>query len=463
MDEPRAIDLLIEGGVVVTVDADRRVIADGAVAVDGGRIVDVGKAAELAPRFSPANRTSARDQIVMPGLVDAHVHITAEHLCRGLALDDAGHRWMFDYALPLYGAITPEEEYAGARLACLEMLRNGTTSFHEGGTARDVEASARAVEEAGLAGTLTPWTWDLPQEPTALNLSREVALERTEAAIGRFHGAADGRLRIAASCINPVLCSAGLLGDLKALADDKGVTFTFHHASSIEPVEAFVAAEGRRPLLAFADLGILDENVLATHMVHLDDDELAVFAASGASIAHCPQTALRLAYGAATHGRFPELIAAGVTIGLGTDGVMSSDNQDLFKAMQIAAGLYKDARSDPTLLPAEKVVEMATIDAARAIGLEAEVGSLEIGKRADLILLDRQTPELTPLLDVANALVYATDGRNVASVMVAGRLLMDRRQVLTLDADALYAEVREMAPRLMERAGLGRRARWPIL
>jgi len=463
MKEPQAIDLLIEDGVVVTVDAARRVIADGAVAIHDGSIVAVGKTADLAPLYRPAKRLHASNHLVIPGLIDAHVHITAEHLARGLALDDAGHRWMFDYALPLYAAITAEEEYAGARLACLEMLRNGTTCFQEGGTARSVASSARAVEEAGLRGTLSPWTWDRPQDPAGLAMTTDQAIARTEDAVRLFHGAAGGRLRIAASCVNPVLCSTDLLHGLKALVDAEGIGFTFHHASSLEPVAAYVAEHGRRPLLDFADLGILGPGVLATHMVHLDDDELAELARSGAAVAHCPQTALRLAYGAAKQGRFPDMISAGVTVALGTDGVMSSDNQDLFKAMQIAAGLFKDARLDAALMPAEKVVEMATIDAARALGLNHTLGSIEVGKCADLVLLDRRAPELTPLLDVANALVYATDGRNVATVIVDGRIIVEDGTVLTIDADSLYAEAARMTPDLIERAGLEPRPRWPIV
>jgi cytosine/adenosine deaminase-related metal-dependent hydrolase len=157
------------------------------------------------------------------------------------------------------------------------------------------------------------------------------------------------------------------------------------------------------------------------------------------------------------------MLAAGVTVALGTDGVNSSDNQDLLKAMQLAAGLFKDARQDATLVPAEKAIEMATIDAARTLGLEREIGSLEAGKQADLVLLSRRAPELTPLLDVANALVYATDGRNVDTVIVGGRVLMEGRRVLTIDEDALYARVRRLAPPLIARAGLHARPRWPVI
>jgi len=462
MNEPRAVALLLSGGVVVTVDAERRVLANGAVAIDAGRIVAVGPSAEIERACRPAQRIDASRHIIMPGLVDAHVHITAETLTRGLALDDAGHRWMFDYALPLYAAVTPEEEYAGARLACLEMLRNGTTTFAEGGTARELGAAARAVAEAGLRGILSPWTWDLMAEPAALAFSTDEAVRRSVEALRSHHGSAGGRVRVATSCINPALCSAELLRELKTLADRHATTFTFHHASSLEPVDAYVAKHGRRPFLDFGELGILGPNVRATHMVHLDDDELRILAESGTTVAHCPQTALRLAYGAARHGRFPEMLDAGVVVGLGTDGVNSSDNQDLFKAMALAAGLFKDGRRDPSLMPAEKVVEMATIDGARALGLEAEIDSLEPGKRADLILIDRRAPELTPLIDVANALVYATDGRNVSTVIVGGEVIMREREVLTIEAEPLYAEIEAMAPKLIARAGLTPRPRWPI-
>jgi 5-methylthioadenosine/S-adenosylhomocysteine deaminase len=461
-DAPVAVDVVVAHGLVVTVDAVRRVLADGAVAMKDGRIVEVGKAPDVLARYRAARTIDASDFVVMPGLVDGHVHITAEHLTRGVAPDDAGHRWTMEWAVPLYAAVTPEEEHAGALLSCLEMIRNGTTSFGEGGTCRDMAAVAEAVGQAGVRGTLGLWTWDRVPEPAILHQPADRAVARTAEAIGRFHGTADGRVRVAAACIHPMSCSAELLAGLRDLATARGVTFAYHHASFPQPVDQYVAARGRRPLLDFADLGLLTRNVRATHMVHLDDDELRVLGASEATVVHCPQTALRLGYGATAVGRFPEMLAAGVTVALGTDGVNSSDNQDLFKAMQLAAGLFKDVRQDATLVPAEKAIEMATIDAARTLGLEREIGSLEAGKQADVVLLSRRAPELTPLVDVANALVYATDGRNVDTVIVGGRVLMEGRRVLTIDEDALYARVRQLAPRLIARAGLRPRPRWPV-
>lgn len=462
MAEPVAVDLLVSGGLVVTVDAERRVLADGAVAVDGGRIVEVGKAATLEARYAPARTIEAGGFIVMPGLVDTHVHITAEHLARGLAPDDSGPRWMTDWALPLYAAVTPEEEHVGALLSCLEMIGNGTTAFGEGGTAQDVSASAAAVEQAGLRGVLSPWTWDKPPMPGVLEQSADEALARNADAIDRFHGTAGGRITVATSCVIPALCTPYLRRALKDLADERGVTYAFHHASTRQQIERYVAEHGSRPIVDYAEEGILGPNVRATHMVHIDADELACVVASGMSVAHCPQTVLRLGYGASVLGRFPEMIAAGVRVTLGTDGVNSSDNQDMFKAMQIAAGLFKDAREDASLIPAEHAIEMATIIGAQALGLEGEIGSLETGKRADMILIDRRAPELNPLIDVANALVYASDGRNVDTVIVEGETIMEGGDVLTIDAEALYAQVNALSPKLIERAGLTPKPRWPM-
>ena len=452
--EPAAIDLFVAGGVLVTMDAARRVLLDGAVAVRGGRIVEVGPTADLRSHYRATRTIDARELVIMPGLVDAHVHVSVEHLARSLPPDDAGGRWMMEWAAPLYAAVTPDEERLAALLACHELIRSGTTTFGEGNTIRDMAAVVDAVDRAGLRAILGVWTWDRPAEPVALRQTVDQALARSAEAISRWHGAAGGRIGVAASCIHPVLCSPELLRGLRALASDRGVGLAYHHASSRQPVDQYVATHGRRPLLDFADLGILGPDVRTVHMVHLDEAELDVLVESGASVAHCPQTGLRLGYGIAAVGRFPEMLARGVRVGVGTDGVMCADSLDLFRAMRLAAGLFKDARQDPTLVSAGTALELGTIASARALGLGHEVGSLEAGKAADLILLDRRTPELTPLLNVANALVYGADGHTVDTVIAGGRVLMEGRRVLTIDVEPLYAEAARVAPRLIARAGL---------
>jgi len=456
------VDLLIKDGLIVTVDAQRRVISSGAVAIAEGRIVDVGKTDEIARRYSADEVLDATDFIVLPGLIDSHVHISAEHLTRGIVTDDAGPEWLGKWGLPLYAALTPEDEYLGAKLSCLEMIRNGTTTFGEGGTVRDMAATVQAIDEARLRAVLAPWISDSSSGSLLLSLETESALALTEDLIVKFNGAAGGRVQMAASFVTASACSHELLQGLMEIADRNGVTFHYHHGSTRESVEAYVSRHGRRPLLDFADLGVLAPNVRTTHMVHLNDDEVQVLAESGASVAHCPQTALKLGYGATAVGKFPEMLAAGVPVTLGTDGANTSDNLDLFKVMQLAAGLFKDARENASLIPAESALEMATIRGAHALGLEDELGSLDTGKRADLILISRHAPEFNPLIDVVNALVYGSDGRNVDTVIVDGKVIMQAKEVLTLDAEKLYAEVAKASPKLIARAGLKPQPRWPI-
>jgi len=458
----KKIDLLIQDGYIVTMDSKRCIFKNGSVAISKGLIVDVGKTHDLASRYVPKRTINSKNFVVLPGLVDAHVHIGAEHLARSLAPDNAGPRWLSDWAAPLYAAMTPDEEHLGGQLSCLEMIRNGTTTFGEGGSVRNMEAAVAAVDTAGIRAVLAPWTWNLVRDPIELQDTTEGALNRTKKLIKRYHETSSGRIQMAVSCISPNVCSDDLLVGLMEIATSHALTFHFHHGmrSSIEDYES---QQSKRPLLRFAELGILAPHVRMTHMVHLDDQEIGVLISSGASIAHCPQTGLRLAYGITTSGKFPELIKAGVRVALGTDGVNSSDNQDLFKAMQLAAGLFKDAREDSAIMPAETALEMATIVGAQTLGLEENIGSLEVGKQADLILLDRKCPELSPLLNVTNALVYGCDGRTVHTTIVGGQIIMENREVLTLNADNLYSEVQEIAPNIVRRAGLAPQPRWPVL
>jgi cytosine/adenosine deaminase-related metal-dependent hydrolase len=458
----REIDLLVEDGYIVTMDSKRRILKNGAVAIDKGLIVDVGKSHNLESRYVPKRTINGQNFIVLPGLVDSHVHIGAEHLARSLAPDNAGPRWLSDWALPLYAAMTADEEHIGGQLSCLEMIRNGTTTFGEGGSVRNMEAAVAAVNTAGIRAVLAPWTWDLVRDPIELRNTTETALNRTKRFIKRYHETSSGRIQMAVSCISPNVCSDELLVKLMEIATSHALTFHFHHGSRRRN-GVNEGPHGKRPLLKFAELDILAPHVRMTHMVHLDDQEIAVLISSGASVTHCPQTGLRLAYGMTTSGKFPELIEAGVRVALGTDGVNSSDNQDLFKAMQLAAGLFKDAHENSAIMPAETVLEMATIVGAQTLGLEKNIGSLEVGKHADLILLDRKCPELCPLLNVATALVYGCDGRTVHTSIVGGKIIMENREVLTLNAGKLYTEVEKIALSLVKRAGLKAQTRWPVL
>jgi 5-methylthioadenosine/S-adenosylhomocysteine deaminase len=216
------------------------------------------------------------------------------------------------------------------------------------------------------------------------------------------------------------------------------------------------------PIEHLRDIGLLGPRLRLVHMNHLDEREIELLAVSDTRVVHCPGTAFRLAYGASTHGRFPELLERGVTVGLGTDGANAGDQLDLSRAIYLAAGLFKDSRQDSTCIPAETALEMATLHGARSIAAEADIGSLEPGKKADVVLLDRERPEMVPLVNVANSLVYATDGRSVHTVLVDGRIVVDAGRVTTFDEAEVFAEAERMSARLIARSGLPLRRGWLV-
>ena len=456
------VDLLVRNGYVVTVDRDRRIIKNASIAVSNGNIVAVGKSADIDESYEATRYIDASEAIVIPGLVDAHVHAGAEHVARSAVPDDTRETWLTEWAVPLYAAMTPDEEFVGAQLACYEMMLNGTTTFCEGGSVVHMDAVYSAVSASGMRATLGPWLWDQVEVPERFKRSTQQALRHIEATFDRFHQKDGSLVRIAASCVNPAVCSEELLRGLFMIAQEHESVFEFHHGSRWEPVVEFERKTGKRPIEALDAIGVIGRQTHAAHMVHLDDNEIAILAEKGASVAYCPQAALRCGYGLSRRGRMPELQRAGVDVALGSDGVNSSDNQDLFKVMQIAAGLFKDARENTSIFPAESVLEMATIRGARALGLEDVTGSLEVGKSADIVLLDRRCPELTPLIDVANAIVYGCDGRRVRTVICRGNVLVEGGRVQVGDLDEALDTAEKVGDSLFRRAGLKPSGRWPV-
>ena len=249
----------------------------------------------------------------------------------------------------------------------------------------------------------------------------------------------------------------------KAAADAArrhGTGLNFHMSPAAMDPEGFMAQFAQRPVEHLASIGVLGDNAVLVHCVHVDDNEIALLARHRCSVAHCPTTALKVSYGVTQIGRMPEMKAAGINLTIGTDGNNASNYSDMMRATYLVAGLFKDARRDPAMFPAEVAYEMATLGGARALLAEDEIGSIEAGKRADLVLHDRNRPEWTPLLNVANQLVWAADGRGVHTVLVDGRVVVDAYRLTTIDEDRLYETAQERAEALVARTGLPDRSKW---
>ncbi len=451
--------ILIEHATVVTVDRERRILRDGSVLVDGRDIVQVGPAAEVRPPRPPARVIDGRRRLVLPGFVDTHVHLS-EHLNRGLLLDDIPvDRYLPDWLIPLYSVMTPEEERASALLACVEMIRTGTTTFCEAGTLFDVAAVADGVEQIGMRAILGRWTWDLAGGPGRMKQTTAGALAACEAMLDALHDRAGGRIAAWPLLLGFGTCSPALIRGAKALADRYHVGWGMMHFAS-HPARK---TRDTMPLAELDALGALAPNAKLAHMVYVDDADIRLLAARGVKVAHCPTAGLKHTKGLAVHGRFPEMLDAGVCVSLGGDSGNGSNHFDMLRLMYLAATIYKDARLDVGVMPPERVLEMATIRGAESLLLEREIGSLEPGKRADLVVYDLDTPEWRPLLNPVNNLVYAATGASVRTVMIDGRIVLDEGRFTTIDERALYERVEILAREQIARAGLSVESKWPVI
>ena len=460
--EREPIDLLVTGWYVVTMNADRDIIRNGAVAVRGNEIVAVGKTADLETRYAPARQIGGDRFVVTPGLINTHIHITGEPLTRGYVPDDTPFAEnVFEWLCPLYAVFGAEEERVSGQLAAVEMLRSGTTSFLEAGTIRFLDEVIDGLVEVGIRARVGQWVWDLPPEPSVYRQSTDAAIAHLERQLTDHRSHADGRISAWSTLVGHTTCSDPLWKAAKALADERGVGMSFHMSPAQLDPDGFIAEFGQRPMVHLAEIGVLDRNVAMTHCVRIDDTELAVMVASGVNVAHCPTTALKVSYGITQVGKFPEMVQQGMNVSIGTDGNNASNYSDLMRATYLVAGLFKDARTDPQMFPAEKAFEMATLGGARTLLAEDTLGSLEPGKRADLVLHDTDRPEWRPLLNVMNQLVWSADGRGVHTVLVDCQVVVEDYHCTTVDEERLWAEAQRMGEAITARSGLPDKSKYP--
>jgi 5-methylthioadenosine/S-adenosylhomocysteine deaminase len=449
--------LKVEGAqYAITVDEHRRVIADAAVVVGrDGRISHVGKAAELA-HVSAERTIDAAGGVLTPAFVNGHMHISYAHAVRGLFPDDFVGRARLREVFRLQSAMTEEEEYWTSLLAVIELTRSGTLTFVDPGSTRFVDACLPVYEDAGcrvITGTSVidrESDLALPRYPT------DEALARTEAFIRTYDRRLEGRLRAWAMPFSSDTCSADLLRGARRLAESLGTSMTIHHNGG-PPVD------GRRPTQHLAEVGALGHNVLLAHVAGIDDVEVDAIARSGASVVICPSTTLKEGSGLGSR-KLPELMKAGVNVGLGADSANSSNYLDAVRMMNAAALGFKDGRLDTSVVPAEQAVEMATLIGARALGLGDETGSIEVGKQADLVLFDTRRAEWRALLDPVNNLVYSADGRSVRTVIAGGRVVVDEGRVTFADEARVADRVQELGEALLARTATRvYRGRWPVV
>ncbi|MBW2055001.1 MAG: amidohydrolase [Deltaproteobacteria bacterium] len=428
-------DIIIKNGTILTLDSKNSIFETGFLCIRGDSISKIGTGTPTS--FKAEKVIDARGGLILPGLVNCHTH-AAMSLFRGLADDLPLMEWLNNYIFPAERNMDAEFVYTGTLLALAEMILSGTTTFCDMYLFED--QVARAARKAGVRCLVGEVLYDFPSPNYG---PVEKGLEYTESLIQKWQ--TDPLVSIAVEPHSLFTCSPKLLTASNELALKYKVPLIIHVAETLTELSEIKEKYGKTPVKHLDSLGLLGPHLIADHCVHIEDADIKTLSANGVKVVHNPESNMKLASGIAP---IPQMLSQGLTVGLGTDGCASNNNLDLFSEMDTAAKLHKVNTLDPTVMDARSVLKMATIHGARVLGLQDVTGSLEVGKKADVIVIDTHKPHLTPMYNATSHLVYAARGNDVSHSIINGQPVMEDRNLLTLDVTEIMARAREMSIRV---------------
>jgi cytosine/adenosine deaminase-related metal-dependent hydrolase len=460
--------MLLTNATIITMNPQRDIINAGAIGVKGNRIVAIDKAPVLLERYRDDEIIDVGGKLIIPGLIDTHVHL-AQALIRGCADDMALIQWLCERVWVLQGNYTHEDGYVSARLCIAEMLKSGTTTFLESMLAHryGFDGIAQAVSESGVRACLAGIVMDIStyatQHENAMHAglieSRETSLLGVLDMHSKWQGAANDRIHVWFGPRTPGGVSSELYREMSELAHQRNMGITMHLAE-VEADKIFLKEKyGLSPVLYADSVGLLGPGSVLVHLVWLTHEDIERLAATGTHVSHNPSSNSKLASGVC---RVPLMLEKGINVALGCDGGPSNNDYDMIREMKLAALMHKAVTLDPLVVPAESVLEMATINGARALGLAHEIGSLEVGKKADLVVIDLDRLHTTPSLNPVSTLVYAATGGEVDTVVVDGKIVVCGGQLLSMNEEEVKRQAREHAAYVYRRAGIDIRPRWPV-
>jgi len=430
------MDLLIKNALLVTMDKKRRILKNHSIAIDDTKIVEI----KEKIKGEAETTIDAKGNLVMPGLINAHTHL-AMTLFRGTADDVSLMQWLQEEIWPIENNLTGENVRAGSLLGILEMIKSGTTCFND--MYWHLDETARCVEESGIRAVLSTPLLDVmgPEQGQKL-------LKEAENSIKKYKH--HERIVPFLGPHAPYTCSEELLLKTKDLAKRHDTRIHSHVSETKEEVENSKKDKGARPFEYLDRIGFLDKDVIAAHSVWVSKSEIDIIKDKKTKICHNPISNMKLGSGVAP---IPEYLEKGVTVSLGTDGAASNNNMDMFEDIKTCALLHKSHNSNASVVPAMNTLEFATINGAKALGMEDEIGSIETGKKADIILLDTNAANMVPMTNPISHLVYSAQGNNVKTMIVNGKVIMKDRKIKTLDENWVIGFAREQAKDLFERSG----------
>jgi cytosine/adenosine deaminase-related metal-dependent hydrolase len=460
--------MLFTNATIITMNPTRDIITGGAIAIKDNRIAAVGKTDALLRQYSGDQVIDVKGKLIIPGLIDTHVHL-AQALIRGCADDMALIQWLCERVWVLQGNFTHDDGYVSARLCIAEMLKSGTTTFLESMLAHryGFDGIARAVDESGIRACLAGIVMDIGTYATQSSSMHPGMVESRETSLfgvldmhSKWHGAANDRVHVWFGPRTPGGVSSELYREMSDYAHQRDMGITMHLAE-VEADKIFLNEKyGLSPVYYAESVGLLGPKTVLVHMVWLARADIDKLAETRTSVSHNPSSNSKLASGVC---KVPQMLASGVNVALGCDGGPSNNDYDLVREMKLAAIIHKAVTNDPLIVPAETVLEMATINGARALGLEQEIGSLEAGKKADLVVIGLNRLHTTPSPNPISSLVYAATGAEVDTVVVDGRIVVEHGQLLTMDENEVMEQAHQHAGALYRRTGIEIKPTWPIL
>lgn len=460
------VDILLIHGTILTMNERREVLRDGAVAVEGNKIVDVGKVDELGGEYSADHEIDCRNKLVFPGLIDAHVHL-GQALIRGCADDLPLVPWLKERVLPLQGIGYQEGDgELSAKLCAIEMIKSGTTTFVESMLhGRYIEEVTRGVEVTGIRGVVSKSLMNLPGYadqpeaiPECMREDGESTMRQALDMIKKWHGKANDRIHIWFGLRTPGGATVEFYREVAEKAKELGTGITIHLAEVKDDIRYMKNEFGMTPMQFMEHCGIVGEHVIYAHGVWIPEEDFERLRRTKGTVCHCPASNLKLGSGFAP---IPEMLRAGVNVALGCDGGPSNDCYDMIREMKLAALIHKGRLLDPEVLPAETVLEMATVNGARATLWGERIGSIAPGRLADIIVIDQRRSHLVPVRNPVSNLVYAANGSDVDTVIIDGRIVMQGRELKTVDEEEVLEKAVELGPKVDQRVGLRIGPRWP--
>lgn len=435
-----AIDLAIIGGSILTMNDRQEVIEDGYIAIKGDRIVDLGSRSELAKKYLPKQKILATGKAIIPGLINTHTHVPMV-LFRGIADDLVLQEWLQQYIFPAEAKnVSKEFCYWGTMAGCLEMIKSGTTTYVDMYYFEDT--IAEATVKAGMRGVLGETLIDFP---VADNKTPEEALTYTEKFVEHWRNSPLIVPAIAPHA--PYTVSPDHLKAVQAFAEKQNIPILTHLAETQGEVDDITKRYGLRPIMHLEKLGLLSNRLVAAHVVCANAEEIELLKQRGVGVAHNPQSNMKLASGVAP---VPEMLKAGLAVGIGTDGAASNNDLNMFEEMDTTAKLHKLNSKNPTVVSAREALEMATIGGAKAIHMEKEIGSLEKGKRADVVVINLESSHQQPIYNLFSSLVYSTKGSDVETSIINGKVVMLKGKMLTLNELEIKQQVEKYRKQIVQ-------------